>query len=94
MSISYNYEEFFKLAIVRLRNTSKSLGIHSVYSGFNQAFREYFKEDPIKITQALSNDGKIAIRPVKGGVMIYLPGEAPTRAESGKEVLSTEVRQL
>jgi len=87
MDIKYTYEEFFKLAIIRLRDTSKSSGIHSVYSGFNQAFREYFKEDPIKVTQQLATEGKISIRPVKGGVMIYLPGEAPQKVQSGKDVL-------
>ena len=93
MSVRYNHEEFFKLAIVRLRNTSKSSGIHTVYSGFNQAFREYFQEDPIRVTQALASDGKIEIRPVKGGVMIYLPGEAPKRADSGKIVLSKILKE-
>lgn len=93
MSVKYNHEEFFKLAIVRLRNTSKSSGIHTVYSGFNQAFREYFKEDPIKVTQELASDGKIELRPVKGGVMIYLPGEAPQRVDSGKKVLSKILKE-
>jgi|SRR3972149_7136762 len=84
----YNYEEFFKIAILRLRTISKSRGIHSVFSGFNQAFREYYGEDPVKVTQELASMAKIEIRPVKGGVMLYLPGEAPKRAESGKTVLS------
>jgi len=89
MSIKLNYEEFFKMAILKLRNISKSRGIHSVFSGFNQAFREYFGEDPIKVTQELASEGKIEIRPVKKGVMIYLPGEAPkSRADLGKTALS------
>jgi len=84
-----NHEEFFKISILKLRDTSKSRGIHSVFSGFNQAFREYFGEDPIKITQELASKGKIEIRPVKGGVMIYLPGEAPqSKADLGKKALS------
>ena len=66
-----------------------SRGIHSVFSGFNQAFREYFGEDPIKITQELASRGKIELRPVKRGVMIYLPGEAPqSRDTLGKKALS------
>jgi len=87
MNVKLSYEEFFKLAILRLRNTSKSFGIHSVFTGFNQAFREYFEENPIKVTQDLAGKGKIEIRPVKGGVMIYLPGEAPKRVDSGRAVL-------
>lgn len=67
-----SYEEFVRRSIETLR-TPKYKGIHSVYSGFNQAFKEYFGEDPIKITKQLADEGKIAIRPAKGGVMIYLP---------------------
>ena len=88
MSEKLTYEEFFQKAILKLRDTSKSKGIHSVFSGFNQAFREYFGEDPIKVTQELAKAGKIEIRPVKGGVMIYLLGEAPSsKSDSGKEAL-------
>ncbi len=73
------YEEFFRRAVLRLRDTSKSLGIHSVYSGFNQAFREYYGEDPVPVTQQLARDGKIVMQPRRGGVMIYLPEDAPGR---------------
>ena len=84
-----NHEEFFKVGILRLRDISKSRGIHSVYSGFNQAFREYFDEDPIETTQILTKENKIEIRPVRGGVMIYLPGDAPgQRVDAGKKALS------
>lgn len=72
-----SYEDFFKSAIITLRDISKSRGIHSVFSGFNEAFRKYYDEDPIRVTQMLAKRGKIAIRPVKRGVMIYLPEEGP-----------------
>ncbi len=73
-----NYEEFTRLAIERLR-PPKYKGIHSVFSGFNQAVKEYFGEDPIKITKQLTEEGKITVRPAKGGVMIYLPEDvSPT----------------
>ena len=77
--------EFVKKAIVSLRKTPYK-GIHSVYSGFNEAFRSYFNEDPIKWTTQLSAEGVIEIRPARGGVMLYLPGEAPVR-NTGKDVL-------
>jgi len=48
-----------------------------VYSGFNQAFKEYFGTNPVATTQKLAKEGKVTIRPVKGGVMLYLPEEAP-----------------
>jgi hypothetical protein len=72
-----SHEEFVKRAIVSLRKEGYK-GIHTVYSGFNEAFKKYFAgENPIEVTNALAKDGKIVIRPVKGGVMLYLPEEAP-----------------
>ena len=73
-------EEFFRRAIKKLRGNYK--GIHSVYSGFNAAFREYYGTDPITATQRLAKEGKISIRPVKGGVIIYLPEDAPNSPEN------------
>jgi hypothetical protein len=70
-------EEFVKLAIAKLRNEPYK-GIHSVYSGFNEAFKKYFAgDDPIRLTNQMAEDGKIAIRPVKGGVVLYLPEDGP-----------------
>jgi len=69
-------EEFVVRAIKRLRKPPYK-GIHSVYSGFNQAFKEHFGKNPVETTQRLAAEGKIVIRPVRGGVMLYLPGEAP-----------------
>ncbi len=90
MDQKLSYEDFFKKAILRLRNLSKSRGIHSVFSGFNDAFRKYFNEDPIKVTQELATKGIIEIRYAKKGVMIYLPGEAPkSRDELGTNALTT-----
>ena len=77
--------EFVKKAIISLRKDPYK-GIHTVYSGFNEAFRAYFNEDPIKWTNQLSSEGVIEIRPARGGVMLYLPGEAPARS-TGKDVL-------
>jgi hypothetical protein len=73
-------EEFVRKAIKKLRGNYK--GIHSVYSGFNAAFKEYFGTNPVETTQRLANEGKVNIRPVKGGVMLYLPEDAPNTAEN------------
>jgi hypothetical protein len=70
-------EEFLFRAIKRLRKPPYK-GIHSVYSGFNQAFKEHFSTNPVELTQKLAAEGKIVIRPVKGGVMLYLPEDAPS----------------
>ena len=71
-------EEFVIQAIKKLRKDPYR-GIHSVYSGFNEAFRKYFGTNPVEATTRLAAGGKIEPRPLKGGVMLYLPGEAPKR---------------
>jgi len=73
-------EEFIRKAVKKLRGKYK--GIHTVYSGFNSAFKEYFGTNPVEATQKLAREGKINIRPVKGGVLIYLPEDAPNTAEN------------
>jgi len=79
--------DFVVKAIKKLRKPPYK-GIHSVYSGFNQAFKEYFGTNPVETTQRLAKEGKITIRPVRGGVMLYLPEEAPGQTDS-KRVLET-----
>src|SRR5512143_4215065 len=71
-------EEFIIQAIKKLRK-EPFRGIHSVYSGFNEAFRKYFGTNPVEATSRLATEGKIETRPFKGGVMLFLPGEAPKR---------------
>jgi hypothetical protein len=77
MKTRIGHEEFVRLAIAKLRLENYK-GIHSVYSGFNEAFKTYFEGvNPIEVTGRLADEGKITLRPVKGGVMLYLPGEGP-----------------
>jgi hypothetical protein len=78
-------EEFVVQAVKRLRK-DPFRGIHSVYSGFNEAFRKYFGTNPVEATTRLASDKKIETRPFKGGVMIFLPGEAPQRP-SAEEII-------
>src|SRR4030065_2169441 len=78
-------EEFVVQAIKKLRKDPFG-GIHSVYSGFNEAFRKYFGTNPIEATSRLVAEGKIETRPFKGGMMLFLPGEAPKRP-STEEVI-------
>ena len=87
MSEKLSHEEFVRKAIVSLRKEGYK-GIHSVYSGFNTAFKKYFDgENPVEVTNKLAKEGKIIIRPVKGGVMLYLPEEAPASQSLGDEPL-------
>lgn len=82
-----SYEEFVKKAIVSLRQKNYK-GIHSVYSGFNSAFRKYFEgENPVEVVNKLAKEGKIVTRPAKGGVMLYLPEEAPVAKSTADDAL-------
>ncbi len=72
-----SHEEFVKKAIRSLRS-GEYKGIHSVYSGFNDAFKKYFGADPVVTTSRLAKDKIIAIRPVRGGVMMYFPEDVPS----------------
>ena len=83
-------EEFVLRAIKRLRKPPYR-GIHSVFSGFNQAFKEHFGKNPVELTQKMAAEGKIVIRPVRGGVMLYFPDEAPQAQKSVlKKILGPE----
>ncbi len=87
MAEKLSHEEFIKKAIVDLRQKGYK-GIHTVYSGFNTAFKKYFDgENPVDATNKLAKEGKIVIRPVKGGVMLYLPEEAPIVKDLGNDAL-------
>jgi hypothetical protein len=81
-------EEFVVRAIKKLRG--KYRGIHTVFSGFNEAFRQYFGEDPRPVTQEMAAKGVLEIRPVKGGVMLYLKGESP---RAGDDVLQKILKE-
>ena len=82
MTEKLSYEEFVKQAILKLR-TGDYKGIHTVYSGFNEAFRKYLDgANPIEITTQLAHEKKIVIRPVKGGVMLYLPEDVPQTSKA------------
>ena len=83
-------EEFVFRAIKRLRKPPYQ-GIHGVYSGFNQAFREFFGKNPVEVTKKMAEEGKIVTRPVRGGVMLYIPEEAPKPKDNVlKKILDPE----
>lgn len=70
-------EDFVLNAIINLRKQPYK-GIHSVYSRFNEAFRKYYPLlDPVKVTNKLADEGKVFVRPVRGGVMLYKAEDIP-----------------
>ena len=87
MSEKLTQEQFIRKAVVSLRKEGYK-GIHTVYSGFNNAFKKYFDDaSPIDATNALAKENKIIIRPVKGGVMLYLPEDITPQKDIGEEAL-------
>lgn len=89
MSARLTQEQFVLKAIETLRKKEYK-GIHTVYSGFNQAFRNYFGTDPVAATKALSEAGKIVIHGTKGGVMLYKVGEAPAARDNALKAMGLE----
>ena len=79
-------EEFLRRAVLRLRK-GKAKSIHSVYSGVNAAWREYYNTDPVEGVKALEKLGICVTHPVKGGARIYLPEDAPSRKATPEEVI-------
>ena len=77
MAEKMKYEDFVKNNIVGLREEGY-LGIHTLYSGFNEAFKKYYKgENPNEVLDKLSQGGKIIMIPVETGYMLYMPEDAP-----------------
>lgn len=80
--------EFVKKAITTLR-TGNYKGIHTRFSGFNQAFRDYYGgADPVEATTRLVKEGVIAMHFSRGGAMIYLKGEEPVAVPAGSKALA------
>lgn len=80
-------EEFVIQAIKKLRDLSKSKGIHTRFTGFNEAFKLQFGEESRATTEKMATAGTVVIVPAKGGVRLYLPEDAPA-STSGPEVLA------
>ena len=76
-------EQFTLKAIKSLRQEGYK-GIHSVYSGYNSAFRDYFGNDPIEATKALAATKVIETHPTRGGAMLYAYGEMGNGGGSSK----------
>lgn len=74
-SSKMNYQEFVVKAIKSLRDPPYK-GIHVVYSNFNNAFRQYYDEDPRPIIDKLVEDGVLVSRIARGGAIIMLAVDA------------------
>jgi hypothetical protein len=62
-------------------------GVHTVYQGFNEAFRTYFPDsDPVAWIKEAAKAGLVVTIPTKGGVRFYKPEDAP--AVAGRDALA------
>jgi len=60
-------EQFLMRAFERLPNKDKGFkGFQTVISGFNDAFRDYFGQEPVPFLKAQEKAGKIVSRGKKG----------------------------
>lgn len=87
--------EFILNSIQALRKPPY-VGIHVVFTGFNEAFRRYFKDDPRPHVDKLVDEGVLVSRPVKGGVIIGLAEEMnaqPPAANDPDVALAKILRQ-
>ena len=80
-------EQFVYACIAHVKSTTKYKGIHTVFGGLNVAIKRKFGVEPIPALQAMVDQGKLALRPVKGGVLLYLPQDAPEQRDKAAELL-------
>jgi hypothetical protein len=61
------------------KNGKVTKGVHTVFRkpGFNNTFRLLFNEDPVTFVTKMAGAGYLEVKLVKGGAMIYLPGDKP-----------------
>jgi hypothetical protein len=82
----------FTLKAIRALRKPPYKGIHSVFSGYNQAVMDYYSWPKATVFEAvatLEKEGVIATRPVKGsGVMLYEAKDAPVSSHSSAGTLA------
>ena len=91
--------QFCQRAVLKLRRDPYK-GIHTVFSGFNSGWKEYFGTDPVAGTRKLAgyvlegdkwvkrNEGQIFLTPAKRGCMIYLNADDVPNS-TAKKALAT-----
>lgn len=72
------YREFVERSIKALRQPPYK-GIHVVYTNFNNAFRQYYEEDPRPIIDKMVAEGFLVSRPAKGGAIITLASDVDNK---------------
>ena len=68
----------FVLIALRVLENKRYKYVHTVYSGFNQIFRETFNEDPVKAVHAVASYGLAYVGAARGGAIL---GKGQSRLE-------------
>lgn len=74
--------------------TPEYKGVHTVFSGLNEALKSYGVTDPVAVTKAAAEAGKVVTRFARGGAILYLPEDAPESNGKGKELLTVALASL
>lgn len=85
-------EEFVIESILNSRRAIYE-GIHSIYSGFNEAFKKNYGEDPTNTLQKLESEGKIKIKKYKTGLVLFI-GKKVSNSNDQAQSQSTASDQL
>lgn len=87
-----DYKDFVTKAIKSLREPPYK-GIHVVYSNFNNAFRQYYDEDPRPIIDKMITEGFLVSRVTRGGAIIMLASDVDENAkvENGSSVALAKI---
>ena len=84
-SKSTEYMAFITTAYAINQAESNYSGMHTVWSGFNEAFRMKFPGvDPVEVTKALVLQGEIRIRPIRGGSILYMGEDGKSESKGGQ----------
>jgi len=90
MSYLRSYDDFTIRKIKKLRDLTKSKGIHIPNSGFLDIFLKYYHEDPLNVLPQLEKEKVIQLEPVSDGYMMYIYGEGSLTIEIRLEQLKDD----
>lgn len=80
-------EQDFVIQAINANRTEERKGLHTVFTGFNSLFRQKFEGvNPIEVTKQMEAKKLIDIRPSRGGVVLYLIGDAPEKRDKAHEL--------
>mgnify|MGYP003394124950 CR=1 FL=1 len=97
--VSLTPEEFVLRGLQTLVGKTKGgkphKGFHSVWSGFNAAFKKLYPDvDHVALQKRMEAEGKIVIQPWKGGVLICPPGTVKRLPSDKDKAVASTLEQM